>query len=52
MRLGAFVLTYNRPEALAASIAAIMGQTRPPDLLCIVDNGDPRTDCGGDRELR
>ena len=41
MRLGAFVLTYNRPEALAASIAAIMGQTRPPDLLCIVDNGDP-----------
>lgn len=41
MRLGAFVLTYNRPDALEASITAILGQSRPPDVLCVVDNGDP-----------
>jgi GT2 family glycosyltransferase len=41
MRLGAFVLTYNRPDALERSIRTILGQTRPPDVLCVVDNGDP-----------
>jgi GT2 family glycosyltransferase len=40
-RLGAFVLTYNRPEAVERSIRAIMSQTKPPDTLFIVDNGIP-----------
>lgn len=41
---GVFVLTYNRPEQLRATLEAIAGQSRPPQRLLVVDNGDdPRT---------
>jgi glycosyltransferase involved in cell wall biosynthesis len=37
--LGSFVVTYHRPEPLRASLEALITQTRPPDLLLVVDNG-------------
>lgn len=36
----AFIITFNRPEILRASILKIAGQTYPPDLILIVDNGN------------
>jgi len=38
MRLGAFILTYNRPEDLGRSLESLLSQTRPPDCLLVVDN--------------
>ena len=40
MKLGAFVLTYNRPAVLRKSLEAMLSQTRPPDTLVVVENGD------------
>jgi GT2 family glycosyltransferase len=40
MRFGAFIMTFNRPEILGRTVEAILGQTRPPDRLLVVDNGD------------
>lgn len=37
--LGSFVVTYHRPEILRSTIATVLGQTRPPDVLLVVDNG-------------
>jgi GT2 family glycosyltransferase len=37
--IGTFILTYDRPEALRGTIEALLGQTSPPDLLAVVDNG-------------
>ncbi len=34
----AIVVTWNRAELLARSLAAILGQTRPPDRIVVVDN--------------
>ncbi len=34
----AVVVTWNRAELLARSLAAILGQTRPPDRVVVVDN--------------
>ncbi|HEX6202370.1 MAG TPA: glycosyltransferase [Thermoanaerobaculia bacterium] len=41
MRLACFVITYQRPERLREILAAYAGQTRPPDHVLVVDNGDP-----------
>jgi glycosyltransferase involved in cell wall biosynthesis len=38
-RFGAFVMTYNRPDQLAATVASMLAQSRPPDHVLIVDNG-------------
>jgi GT2 family glycosyltransferase len=37
--LGAFVVTFRRPVALRSSIESLLAQTRPPDLVLVVDNG-------------
>ncbi|MBA3339544.1 MAG: glycosyltransferase [Geodermatophilaceae bacterium] len=34
----AVVVTWNRAELLARSLSAILGQTRPPDRVLVVDN--------------
>lgn len=34
----AVIVTYNRCELLAESLAAVLGQTRPPDSVLVVDN--------------
>jgi rhamnopyranosyl-N-acetylglucosaminyl-diphospho-decaprenol beta-1,3/1,4-galactofuranosyltransferase len=36
----AVIVTHRRVEALAGSIAAVCGQSRPPDHLIVVDNDD------------
>ena len=36
-----FITTFNRPDRLREVVEATLGQTRRPDLLLIVDNGDP-----------
>lgn len=36
------LVTFRRPEALAASLSRLASQTRPVDLLITVDNGPPR----------
>ncbi len=40
IRLGAFVITYNRPDTLLETIQAIFDQTYPPDFLWIIDNSE------------
>lgn len=40
MRLTVIVPTYNRPEELAACLGSIACQTRPPEELLVVDDGD------------
>ena len=37
-RLYAVVATYNRPKAAYAAIDALLGQTRPPDGIILVEN--------------
>jgi GT2 family glycosyltransferase len=38
--LAAVAITYRRPEALGKTLQAVLDQTRPPDLVIVVDN-DP-----------
>lgn len=38
-RFGAFVITYRRPDALRRTLEALLGQTRPPDRVLVIDNG-------------
>jgi GT2 family glycosyltransferase len=40
MRLGGFIITYNRPQILLETIRQVFDQTVPPDLLWIIDNSD------------
>ena len=37
---GAFVMTYNRPHILSDTLRTILEQTRPPEHILVVDNGD------------
>jgi GT2 family glycosyltransferase len=38
VRLGAFVVTHRRDEHLERSLRALLGQTRVPDRILVVDN--------------
>jgi glycosyltransferase involved in cell wall biosynthesis len=38
--VGAFVLTWNRPAPLRRTLESLLRQTRPPDAIFVVDNGD------------
>ncbi|UDY33924.1 glycosyltransferase [Dermatobacter hominis] len=35
------LVTYRRPQQLAATLAGLAAQTAPPDELLVLDNGDP-----------
>lgn len=41
MRIACFVITFDRPERLREILAAYAAQSRPPDHVLVVDNGDP-----------
>jgi glycosyltransferase involved in cell wall biosynthesis len=41
VRLACFVITFDRPGRLREILAAYAAQTRPPDHVLVVDNGDP-----------
>lgn len=34
----AVIVTYNRKELLRECLKAVLGQTRPPDHILVVDN--------------
>jgi rhamnopyranosyl-N-acetylglucosaminyl-diphospho-decaprenol beta-1,3/1,4-galactofuranosyltransferase len=38
LRVAAVVVTYNRRDLLLESLAALRAQTRPPDVVVVVDN--------------
>ncbi len=40
LKLGAFVITYNRPDIVLATIRTIFVQTYPPNFLWVIDNSD------------
>ncbi|MFC5624591.1 glycosyltransferase family 2 protein [Algoriphagus winogradskyi] len=40
MRLGGFIITYNRSKILLDTIRQLFDQTHPPELLWIIDNSD------------
>lgn len=40
-RYGAFLTTCNRPDRLRRTLEKTLAQTRPPELLLVIDNGDP-----------
>ena len=40
MRFGAFIITYNRPDILRQTLTTVLSQTRPPQHVLVVDNGD------------
>lgn len=40
MSLGAFVVTYRRPDHLRETIRVLFAQSRPPDLVLVVDNAN------------
>ncbi len=39
VRLGAFIITRNRPYLLRKTLGLLLSQTRPPDHILVVDNG-------------
>ncbi|MGM0944152.1 MAG: glycosyltransferase [Bacteroidota bacterium] len=40
LKLGAFIITYHRPQILLDTIKAVFSQTYPPDFIWIVDNSE------------
>jgi GT2 family glycosyltransferase len=40
VKLGAFIITYHRPQILLHTIKAVFSQTFPPDYIWIVDNSE------------
>ncbi|MHA7131829.1 glycosyltransferase [Algoriphagus namhaensis] len=40
VKLGAFIITYNRPSTLLSTIQSIFSQTYPPDFLWVIDNSN------------
>lgn len=40
VKLGGFIITFNRPDTLLATIQAIFGQSNPPDFLWVIDNSE------------
>ena len=39
LRVTAVVTTYDRPESLREALQSVLGQTRPPDEILVVDDG-------------
>lgn len=37
----AFIITYNRPRILQRTLATVLNQTRSPEHVLVVDNGNP-----------
>ncbi|MCS5489027.1 glycosyltransferase [Algoriphagus limi] len=40
IKLGAFIITYHRPQILLDTIRAVFSQTYPPDFIWIIDNSE------------
>ncbi|MBI5279884.1 MAG: hypothetical protein HY854_25870 [Burkholderiales bacterium] len=40
-RVGVLLPTFNRPDLLRACVLQLAAQSRPPDLICVHQNGHP-----------
>lgn len=40
-KVGVMVPTYNRPDLLRACVLQLIAQSRPPDIVCVHQNGHP-----------
>lgn len=40
IKLGGFIITYNRPVLLIGTIQKIFSQTQPPDFIWVIDNSE------------
>ncbi len=40
IRLGGFIITYNRPLVLLQTLEAVFSQTLPPEFIWIIDNSE------------
>ena len=38
-KLAAFVMTFDRPEALRGTLGLLLAQSRPPEKIVVIDNG-------------
>src|SRR5689334_17683441 len=38
-RVGVMIPTYNRPDLLRATVLQFAAQSRPPDIVCVHQNG-------------
>lgn len=43
VRVGAILPTYNRPDLVRACVLQLAAQSRPPDIICIHQNGRPES---------
>jgi GT2 family glycosyltransferase len=41
MKFASFIITFNRPARLAEVLQQTLAQTRPPNMMLVVDNGEP-----------
>lgn len=51
-RVGALVPTYNRPDLLRSCVLQLAAQSRPPDVICIHQNGHRDTYAWAVEDLR
>jgi hypothetical protein len=42
-KVGVMVPTYNRPDLLRACVLQLAAQSRPPDMICVHQNGHPES---------
>jgi len=42
-KVGVLVPTFNRPDLLRACVLQLAAQSRPPDVVCIFQNGNPHS---------
>jgi hypothetical protein len=42
-RVGVMVPTYNRPDMLRSCVLQLAAQSRPPDVICVHQNGHPES---------
>jgi GT2 family glycosyltransferase len=40
MRFAAFIMTFNRPQILRSTLSSVLSQSRPPEHILVVDNGE------------
>jgi hypothetical protein len=41
VKVGVMVPTYNRPDLLRSCVLQLAAQSRPPDIICVHQNGHP-----------
>lgn len=51
-KVGVMVPTFNRPDLLRACVLQLAAQSRPPDLICIHQNGHPESYIWAVEDLR